>query len=115
MKATSTRKWIVAPTVSLCLAFWMSLAAQAQGPIHRLSAQFKNFDVTDTTTPSAVPGINAYTKTGFVPSPDNTLYITISAVRDTPKCNAGWFNCNLISDPTLCPTRASLNTGAGGA
>src|SRR5258707_11484345 len=115
MKATSTRKWIVAPTVSLCLAFWMSLAAQAQGPIHRLSAQFKNFDVTETTTPSAVPGINAYTKTVLVPSTDNTLYVTISAVGDTHKGNAGWFSCNLDGDPTLVPTGSYCNPGSGGA
>jgi len=114
MTATSTRKWIVAPTVSLCLAFWMSLAAQAQGPIHRLSAQFKNFDVTETTTPSAVPGINAYTKTVLVPSTDNTLYITISAVGDTHKGNAGWFSCNLDGDPTLVPIGAYCNPGSGG-
>src|SRR5258708_15740763 len=115
MKATSTRKWIVAPRVSLCLEFWMTLAAQAQGPIHRLSAQFKNFDVSETTTPSAVPGINAYTKTVLVPSTDNTLYVTISAVGDTHKGNAGWFSCNLDGDPTLVPTASYSNPGSGGA
>src|SRR5260370_32361171 len=93
----------------------MSLAAQAQGPIHRLSAQFKNWEVTETTTPSAVPGINAYTKTVLVPSTDNTLYVTISAVGDTHKGNAGWFSCNLDGDPTLVPTGSYCNPGSGGA
>src|SRR5258708_15483654 len=106
MTATSTRKWILASTVSLCLAFWMSLAAQAQGPIHRLAAQFKNFDVTETTTPSAVPGINAYTKTGLVPSTDHTLHLTIPAGRDTHKGNAGWVSWNLYGYPTLGANRS---------
>src|SRR5260370_13604424 len=95
MKATSTRKWIVALTVSLCLGFWISLAAQAQGPIHRLAAQFKNFNATETTTASAVPGGNPYTKTVLVPSTDNPIYVTISAVGGTHKGNPGWFCCNL--------------------
>lgn len=88
------------------------------GPLRRLSADFKNFDNTETSTivgvypnsSGSVPGDDGtlvYQKTVYVPSGENVLYITISATADTHDGAALWLNCRVDG--------ADCNPGAGGA
>jgi hypothetical protein len=82
--------------------------------LFRLSAEFKNFDGTETFTDETVPtspdpgegGILAYSKEVYVPR-EATLYVTISTTGDTHGGAASWFSC--VVDEDFC------NPGAGGA
>ena len=93
---------IVLLAVSLLLIATGALAQE----ISRLSAQFKNFDGTETTTAVAatgtasVPGTGgalAYSKAVFVPflSGGQVLYITISAVGDNHNGESNFISCNI--------------------
>ena len=74
--------------------------------IQRLSAQFKNFDGTETFTNVAASGTSAapgtggtlvYTKSVFVPqlSAGQVMYITISAVGDDHFGESNFLSCNV--------------------
>jgi len=93
---------IVLLAVSLLLIATGALAQE----ISRLSAQFKNFDGTETTTAVAatgtasVPGTGgalAYSKAVFVPflSGGQVMYITISAVGDNHNGESNFISCNI--------------------
>jgi hypothetical protein len=82
-------------------------AAKAQSPIKRFSAEFKNFNGTETETDAAVPGVLVYSKTLTFGSDTNTVYVTMSAVGDTHNGNAEWLNCTVDGNP--------CNPGFGGA
>ncbi len=86
---------------------WAAETARAQSPLRRFSAEFLNFDGSESATNSAVPGIPVYDKTLVTPADVNTLYITISTTGDVHHGNAAWFNCNV--DGVNC------NSGFGGA
>lgn len=68
--------------------------------LYRLSAEFQNFDGTETFTRETVPdnpepgqgGLLAYSKEVYVPQ-DATLYVTISTTGDTHGGAAAWFSC----------------------
>jgi hypothetical protein len=77
----------------------------------RLSAEFRNFDGTESTTAVGVPGISVYSKTVSIPGPSPLptsyiLYVTISATGDTQGGAASWFTC--LVDKVFC------NPGKGG-
>ncbi len=89
---------IVLLAVSLLLIATGALAQE----ISRLSAQFKNFDGTETTTnvaaaPTGTGGALAYSKAVFVPflSGGQVLYITISAVGDNHNGESNFISCNI--------------------
>ncbi|MGH3118773.1 MAG: hypothetical protein ACRDQ2_16990 [Gaiellales bacterium] len=95
-----------------------SWAQSTGGPLNRLSADFKNFDETETSTvvgafPGSVgsmPGDDGqvvYRKTVFVPFDQNVLYITFSATGDTHDGAALWLSCRVNG--------ARCNPGSGGA
>src|SRR6516225_5999244 len=84
---------------------FLTVGAFAQ-EIQRLSAQFKNFDGTETFTNIAASGTNVlpgtggtlvYTKSVFVPqlSGGQVLYITISAVGDDHFGESNFLSCNV--------------------
>ena len=91
----------------LLTLFSVFLAVSAFGQdIMRLSAQFKNFDGTETFTTvaatgsSTVPGTGGtrvYTKSVFVPalSGGQVMYITISAVGDDHHGESNFLSCNV--------------------
>jgi len=98
--------------------------AQASGYIRRNSADFFNFDVTESLTttgaasscPGAFPascvpdtpdGELFFNKTVFVPASDNTMYVILSAVADTHGGSALWISCRING--------AFCNPGTGGA
>jgi hypothetical protein len=92
---------------ALAVCLCTSVPVQAQGPIHRLSANFKNFNITETLTAAPVPGIPAFSRTVMVPTIDNTLYVTMFLTADQHLGNGEFFSCNL--DGVFC------NPGMGGA
>jgi len=125
--------------------FALLIAAQAYAqPINRLSAEFLNFNGTETTTTAAAcgPGATrvgcvagaqagtggklAYSKVIFVPylnTPTNVLYVTISAVGDNHGGESNYLSCNvdgpggLGSNTTVCnptPTQVGVDGGPGG-
>jgi len=80
---------------------FLTVGAFAQ-EIQRLSAQFKNFDGTETNTnvaaaPTGAGGSLVYTKSVFVPflSGGQVLYITISAVGDNHFGESNFLSCNV--------------------
>jgi hypothetical protein len=102
-----------------------------KGALFRLSAEFKNFDGSETFTNATVPqnpvpgegGILAYRKEIYVPK-EATLYVTISTTGDTHEGAASWFSCvvddetDKKNDTTDTHEKASemfCNPGAGGA
>jgi hypothetical protein len=113
---------IVLLAVSLLLIATGALAQE----ISRLSAQFKNFDGSETTTnvaatgSASVPGTGgalAYSKAVFVPflSGGQVLYVTISAVGDNHNGESNFISCNIDgpggvgSFSTVCnPTATSF-------
>jgi hypothetical protein len=120
----NTRLTLAALTVLvglLTLGFWVPSEGWAQstgGPLSRLSADFKNFDATESSTivgvfPNSVDsvmgddGTLVYRKTIFVPFDQNVLYITFSGVGDTHDGAALWLNCRVDG--------ANCNPGFGGA
>ena len=99
--------------------------------LFRLSAEFKNFDGTETFTSETVPsdpkpgegGILAYRKEVYVPK-EATLYVTISTTGDTHGGAASWFSCvvddktdekNDKTDNHKDAAEMFCNPGAGGA
>jgi hypothetical protein len=97
------------------LALGVSLDVQANGPILRITADFKNFDGTETFTASPVfapdgtlvDGATVFKKSVFVPPGVNTLYVTMSATGDTHNGAALWLSCRVDGVP--------CNPGLGGA
>jgi len=96
------------------LAMVVSLDVQANGPILRLAADFKNFDGTETVTAApvvadgiVVDGTTVFKKSLFVPLGMNTLYVTISTTGDTHQGAALWLSCRVDGVP--------CNPGFGGA
>jgi hypothetical protein len=99
------------------LAVLFAAHAYAQ-EINRLSAQFRNFNGTETFTnvaatgTSTVPGTGGslvYAKTVFVPylnTPTNVLYITISAIGDNHAGESNFLSCN-VDAPSGLPTAPS--------
>jgi hypothetical protein len=86
-------------------AVFLAVGAFAQ-EIQRLSAQFKNFDGTETSTTAqatgtaAVPGTGGflvYAKSVFVPalSGGQVMYVTISAVGDDHFGESNFLSCNV--------------------
>ena len=115
---------VAATTLTVCvltLGFWtlaQSWEGSTGGPLHRLAADFKNFDHTETSTtvgvfPNSVgslPGNDGqlvYHKTVSVPDDHNVLYVTMSGTGDTHDGAALWLGCRV--DGNDC------NPGAGGA
>lgn len=110
----------------LAISSPVTLMAQG-GPIKRLSAEFKNFDFTESFTtlgiatcpdggtrpdlcvagPPGSDGAVQYTKTVLTDLDVNVLYVTISAVGDTHFGSAEWLSCRV--DGNFC------NPGQGGA
>lgn len=88
---------------------------EASGPLLRISADFKNFDGTETFTAAPVfdadgklvDGTTVFKKTVFVPFGMNTLYVTISTTGDTHDGAALWLSCRVDGVP--------CNPGFGGA
>jgi hypothetical protein len=82
---------------------------EANGPILRIAADFKNFDGTETFTDvhDSLGGTAVFTKTVFVPLGMNTLYFTVSTTGDTHDGAALRMSCNV--DGVFC------NPGSGGA
>src|SRR5260370_19538782 len=102
-------------TATMVLVLLLALQAYAQ-EINRLSAQFLNFNGTETFStsvacgpgtsflgcplgaPAGTGGKLVYSKTIFVPflgTPLNLLYVTISAVRDKHGGESNFVGCNL--------------------
>jgi len=99
----------------LTFGLWMPAESSAQStgfPLSRLSADFLNFDDSESSTivaalPNAEGGTVVYRKTVFVPFDQNVLYITFSATGDTHDGAALWLACRVNG--------SACNPGAGGA
>jgi len=121
--------------IVLLTVFCMFLAGGAFAQeIQRLSAQFKNFDGTETSTNVAATGTAiapgtggtlVYTKSVFVPqlSGGQVMYITISAVGDNHFGESNFLSCNVDgpggvgSLTTVCnptPTRTGIDLAPPG-
>jgi len=96
--------WLAAVTI---VGLWTPSDSKAQTALRRLAAEFRNFDGTESVTGAGVPGALIWTKTIFVPSSDNVLYVTLSTTGDTHDGAASWFTC--MVDGAFC------NPGSGGA
>lgn len=89
--------------------------ASANGPILRITADFLNFDGTESFTDAPVfapdgtlvDGQTVFLKPVFVPPGMNTLYVTISTTGDTHNGAALWLSCRVDGVP--------CNPGFGGA
>jgi hypothetical protein len=110
MMERKLKNLVIPVLVALFVAGFVMPSANGQSPIKRFSAEFKNFDNTETTTALAVPGIAVYDKTITVGSDTNTLYVTISAVGDTHLGNGEFLSCNI--DGVFCNPGAGLSAGA---
>jgi hypothetical protein len=86
---------------------WMPSQAQAQGNLHRLSAEFFAFDG-EVSTSLAVPGQVFSTERLDVPDGDTVLYVSISAQADTHGGAALLLSCRV--DGAFCNPG-----GSGGA
>jgi hypothetical protein len=128
MRSSISSKIAVA-VVALFVAAWCapSLVQAQGGPIKRLSAQFLNFDTTETLTSTGVcvpvagpcgafssnganpgdDGALVYTNTVLTDDTVNTLYVTITAVGDDHFGAAEWLSCRIDGAP--------CNPGQGGA
>jgi hypothetical protein len=126
MKRLMTMTILLVGLIALVGLTTMGVRMLSEGPLYadedsfvqralfRLSAEFKNFDGTETATDKTVSsdpkpgegGILAYRKEVNAPV-DATLYITISTTGDTHGGAASWFSC--VVDDYFC------NPGAGGA
>ena len=126
------------------MVFALFIAAQAYAqPINRISAEYLNFNGTETTSTSAACGPGAirsgcpagsqagsggklaYSKVIFVPylnTPTNLLYVTISAVGDNHSGESNYLSCNVDgpggvgSNTTVCnptPTVIGIDGGPG--
>ena len=100
------RRTICKSLIVSVVALGFLASAQAQNLI-RKSAEFRNFDGTESFTTLAPPGDSIYTKTITADKGENILYITISATGDTHFGAASWFNCQVDS--------VNCNNGTGGA
>jgi hypothetical protein len=85
----------------IVFSVFLVMGAFAQN-IQRLSAQFKNFDGTETSTtiaaaPTGAGGMLVYTKAVVVPflSGGQMMYITISAVGDDHFGESNFLSCNV--------------------
>src|SRR6516164_9716678 len=85
----------------IVFSVFLVMGAFAQN-IQRLSAQFKNFDGTETSTniaaaPTGAGGMLVYTKAVVVPflSGGQVMYITISAVGDDHFGESNFLSCNV--------------------
>jgi hypothetical protein len=109
MKVRMIRVALAAAVVAALAAGWLARPAGAQGVLLRLVADTKNFDTTETATTATVAtdGDLVYTRSVFVPTGINTLYVTISTTGDTHNGASIWLSCRL--DGAYC------NGGAGGA
>jgi len=74
-------------------------ALQAQSPVKRFSAEFLNWDGTESVTDLAVPGIAVYDKTLTFGSDVNTVYVTFSGTADSHAGNAEWLECTIDGTP----------------
>jgi hypothetical protein len=130
---------------ALTITFALLIAAQAYSQeINRLSAQYLNFNGTETFSTSVAcgPGTSfpgcpvgalagtggklVYSKTVFVPflgTPLNLLYVTISAVGDNHGGESNFVSCNvdgpggLGNNTAVCnptPTTVGIDGGPGG-
>jgi|SRR5579864_4113256 len=98
----------------LVLGFGVSASAQN---LIRKSAEFRNFDFSESSTTAVATGATTataggggasiYTKVIAADVGENILYITISAIGDTHGGAASWFACSV--DGVAC------NSGKGGA
>lgn len=85
-----------------------NLEAQFGGPIFRLTADFRHFDATETSSDfySSPPsdggngGHLLFQKTLVVPEDTNTVYVTLSATADTHNGAALWLSC--VMDGVAC-------------
>jgi hypothetical protein len=102
--------------VALTLAVICIIAASIQvahaGILRRLSAEFRNFDGTETITavppaPGGLGGTPVYIKSVFVPFDSNVVYVTISTTGDTHAGAGEAFSCLVDGKP--------CNPGTGGA
>lgn len=118
MKSVMMRVVLTMVVGLLTVGIWPRYEVQAHN-LTRLTADFKNFDDTETTTTTGVfpnsagsvagdDGTLVFSKTVFTQADDqNVLYVTISAVADTHGGSALWINCRV--DGVDC------NAGFGGA
>jgi len=79
---------------------WMPSQAQAQGTLHRLSAEFFGFDGIELSTTLAVPGQVFSTERLDVPQGDTVLYVTVSAQADVHGGAALLLSCRV--DGAFC-------------
>ena len=105
-------RWFFLVPVIAAASLAVAALSEAQF-LQRLTADFKNFNRTETATAVSAEadgdpdGVNLFTKTVFVPPNVNTLYVTISATGDTHNGAAIWLSCRV--DGVFC------NPGTGGA
>jgi len=79
--------------------------------LQRLSAEFSNFDGTETSTGNTVPGIQIYHKMITVPDGCDTLYVIISATADED-AYAMWLTCKV--DFAFCNPGPTFETDTDG-
>jgi hypothetical protein len=99
---TTTRVTVMALTMAvavLTFGFWTAVQTwedgSTGGPLHRLSADFSNFDGTETFTDLPPPGQLVYRKRVAVPSDHNVLYVNITATGDQHDGAAMLVNCRV--------------------